>query len=51
MEIKTGNKTISIPLWAVLVGLEVVDNVVCNICKVRQTKALAKAKSKAMKGS
>lgn len=51
MEIKTGNKTISIPLWAVLVGLEVVDNVVCNVCKVKQTKVLAESKSKIKKES
>ena len=34
MKITKGDKTIVIPGWALLVGALVVDNAICNVCKL-----------------
>lgn len=34
MKIIGKNKTIDVPMWAVLLAIEVVDNLFVNVCKV-----------------
>lgn len=38
MKITKGDKTVSIPGWALLVCALVVDNIVANVCKVMVAK-------------
>lgn len=35
MNMTKGNKTIDIPCWVIVLGLLVVDNAICNICKTK----------------
>ena len=35
MRITKGNTSINIPNWLIVIGLLVVDNATCNICKVK----------------
>ena len=46
MRITKGDKTVSIPAWAVVIGLLVVDNVVVNVCKTVGISKLAKSEKK-----
>ena len=38
MLIKSGDKSVHIPGWAILLTLLVVDNVAANVCRVKMVK-------------
>ncbi len=43
MKIGKGDKYVYIPGWALIVGALLVDNVVCNVCKVAAYKLSKKS--------
>jgi hypothetical protein len=46
MKIVKGDKNISIPGWALFIGLIVVDNIASNICTVINNKTVLKSGKK-----